>query len=198
MSLGTVSPGTVSHVTWYSVTWYCVTCYLVQYHLVLSPGTVSPGTVLHVTWYSVTWYCRVSLDTVSPAVYCQTQQVQVIILSPSPRAHLDSLLDYVATGVKEGARLVCGGRQVDRKGFFMEPTVLTDVEDHTFVAKEESFGPVMVVSTFENGYVCHLTTEHCGMWHYVTDIWTNDVTDVSPNRWCTCGLCPTEDESYRE
>jgi len=127
----------MSPVTWYSVTWYCVTCHLVQCHLVL---------------------CHVSLGTVSPAVYCQT----VIILSPSPRAHLDSLLDYVATGVKEGARLVCGGRQVDRKGFFMEPTVLTDVEDHTFVAKEESFGPVMVVSTFENGYVHHLTTQHCG------------------------------------
>ena len=64
---------------------------------------------------------------------------------------MDSLLDYVATGVKEGARLVCGGRRVDRTGFFFEPTVLTNVEDHTFAAKEESFGPVMVVSTFENG-----------------------------------------------
>ena len=64
---------------------------------------------------------------------------------------MDSLLEYVATGVREGARLVCGGCRVDRTGFFMEPTVLTDVEDHTFVAKEESFGPVMVVSPFENG-----------------------------------------------
>lgn len=36
-------------------------------------------------------------------------------------------------------------------GFFMQPTVFTDVEDHMFIAKEESFGPVMVVSKFRNG-----------------------------------------------
>lgn len=39
------------------------------------------------------------------------------------------------------------------KGYFMEPTVFTDVEDHMFIAKEESFGPVMVVSKFKDGYV---------------------------------------------
>lgn len=36
-------------------------------------------------------------------------------------------------------------------GFFMEPTVFTNVEDHMFIAKEESFGPVMVVSKFQDG-----------------------------------------------
>lgn len=35
----------------------------------------------------------------------------------------------------------------------MEPTVFTDVEDHMYIAKEESFGPVMVISKFKNGYV---------------------------------------------
>lgn len=35
----------------------------------------------------------------------------------------------------------------------MEPTVFTDVEDHMFIAKEESFGPVMVVSKFKDGWV---------------------------------------------
>uniref|UniRef100_A0A665WW35 10-formyltetrahydrofolate dehydrogenase n=1 Tax=Echeneis naucrates TaxID=173247 RepID=A0A665WW35_ECHNA len=69
------------------------------------------------------------------------------------RAHLDKLLEYCDVGVKEGATLVYGGRQVDRPGFFMEPTVFTDVEDHMFIAKEESFGPVMVVSKFKDGDV---------------------------------------------
>ena len=36
-------------------------------------------------------------------------------------------------------------------GYFLEPTVFTDVEDHMMIAKEESFGPVMIVSVFENG-----------------------------------------------
>ncbi|KAF7199092.1 mitochondrial 10-formyltetrahydrofolate dehydrogenase-like, partial [Nothobranchius furzeri] len=69
------------------------------------------------------------------------------------KAHLDKLLEYCEAGVKEGAMLVYGGRQVDRPGFFMEPTVFTDVEDHMFIAKEESFGPVMVVSKFKTGDV---------------------------------------------
>ena len=33
----------------------------------------------------------------------------------------------------------------------MEPTVLTNVEDHMFVAQEESFGPVMIISKFQDG-----------------------------------------------
>uniref|UniRef100_A0A8C4N1K2 10-formyltetrahydrofolate dehydrogenase n=1 Tax=Equus asinus asinus TaxID=83772 RepID=A0A8C4N1K2_EQUAS len=37
------------------------------------------------------------------------------------------------------------------RGFFMEPTVFTDVEDHMYLAKEESFGPIMVISKFHNG-----------------------------------------------
>uniref|UniRef100_A0A8C7TEF2 10-formyltetrahydrofolate dehydrogenase n=1 Tax=Oncorhynchus mykiss TaxID=8022 RepID=A0A8C7TEF2_ONCMY len=35
--------------------------------------------------------------------------------------------------------------------FFMQPTLFTDVEDHMFIAKEESFGPIMVVSKFKDG-----------------------------------------------
>ncbi|XP_068611067.1 mitochondrial 10-formyltetrahydrofolate dehydrogenase [Brachionichthys hirsutus] len=69
------------------------------------------------------------------------------------KAHLDKLLEYCGVGVKEGATLVYGGRQVERPGFFMEPTVFTDVDDHMFIAKEESFGPVMVVSKFKDGDV---------------------------------------------
>ncbi|XP_029020099.1 mitochondrial 10-formyltetrahydrofolate dehydrogenase isoform X2 [Betta splendens] len=69
------------------------------------------------------------------------------------KAHLDKLLEYCGIGLKEGATLVYGGRQVDRPGYFMEPTVFTDVEDHMFIAKEESFGPVMVVSKFKDGDV---------------------------------------------
>lgn len=67
------------------------------------------------------------------------------------KAHLEKLLQYCEAGVKEGATLVYGGRQVQRPGFFMEPTVFTDVEDHMYLAKEESFGPIMVISKFRNG-----------------------------------------------
>lgn len=67
------------------------------------------------------------------------------------KAHLDKLLEYCETGVKEGATLVYGGKQVPRPGFFLEPTIFTDVTDEMFIAKEESFGPVMIISKFEDG-----------------------------------------------
>lgn len=67
------------------------------------------------------------------------------------RAHLEKLVDYCAIGVKEGATLVKGGIQSKRPGLFFEPTVFTNVEDHMMIAKEESFGPVMIITKFIDG-----------------------------------------------
>lgn len=64
-------------------------------------------------------------------------------------AHFKSLLEYVQKGQEEGAKLVHGGKRVGEQGFFMEPAILKDVEDHMWVAKEESFGPIMVLSVFD-------------------------------------------------
>ncbi|XP_060532750.1 cytosolic 10-formyltetrahydrofolate dehydrogenase isoform X2 [Cylas formicarius] len=66
-------------------------------------------------------------------------------------AHLNKLLEYVQIGVKEGAKLVYGGKRLNRPGYFFEPTIFSDVEDHMYIAKEESFGPIMIVSRFSNG-----------------------------------------------
>lgn len=59
------------------------------------------------------------------------------------------LQNYVKQSVNEGARLVCGGHRVNREGFFFEPTILVDIDDDNFAAKEESFGPIMAVSKFD-------------------------------------------------
>uniref|UniRef100_A0A4W4E798 10-formyltetrahydrofolate dehydrogenase n=1 Tax=Electrophorus electricus TaxID=8005 RepID=A0A4W4E798_ELEEL len=69
------------------------------------------------------------------------------------KAHLEKLLEYCERGMKAGAKLVCGGKQVNRPGFFFEPTVFTDVQDHMYIAVEESFGPVMIISKFKEGDV---------------------------------------------
>ncbi|CAG9767702.1 unnamed protein product [Ceutorhynchus assimilis] len=66
-------------------------------------------------------------------------------------AHLNKLLEYVQIGVKEGAKLEYGGKRVNRTGYFFEPTVFSNVEDHMYIAIEESFGPIMIVSRFNNG-----------------------------------------------
>ncbi len=56
---------------------------------------------------------------------------------------------YIAKGEAEGARLVAGGKQVEREGFYLEPTVFADVKDEMTIAREEIFGPVMAVLDFE-------------------------------------------------
>ena len=68
-------------------------------------------------------------------------------------AHLNKLVEYCDTALKEGARLLLGGKRMDRPGLYMEPTIFCDVEDHMYIAKEESFGPIMVVSKFNAGDV---------------------------------------------
>ncbi|CAG2110941.1 unnamed protein product, partial [Medioppia subpectinata] len=69
------------------------------------------------------------------------------------RAHLEKLVEYAQIGVKEGAKLVYGGAQVDRPGLFFTPTIFTAVTDDMYIAREESFGPIMIVSTFPDGDV---------------------------------------------
>ncbi|XP_055847942.1 cytosolic 10-formyltetrahydrofolate dehydrogenase [Episyrphus balteatus] len=65
------------------------------------------------------------------------------------RAHFEKLIEFAKRGVAEGATLVYGGKPVpNTKGFFFQPTVFTNVEDNMFIAKEESFGPIMIVSKF--------------------------------------------------
>lgn len=59
-------------------------------------------------------------------------------------------LGYVEKGKAEGARLVTGGAQIDRNGFYMQPTVFADVTDDMIIAREEIFGPVMAVLDFED------------------------------------------------
>ncbi len=63
---------------------------------------------------------------------------------------LESVQHYIQTGIEEGATLVSGGKRLDRKGFFLEPTVFADVEDDMTIAREEIFGPVMSVLTFSD------------------------------------------------
>ena len=63
------------------------------------------------------------------------------------------VLDYIAKGRAEGARLVTGGERARVQGFeggfFVQPTVFADVTDAMTIAREEIFGPVMSVLAFD-------------------------------------------------
>jgi aldehyde dehydrogenase (NAD+) len=61
-------------------------------------------------------------------------------------AQLQRNLDYVRIGLEEGARLLHGGRQLERatRGYFFEPALFTGESEHR-IAQEEIFGPLAVV-----------------------------------------------------
>lgn len=54
---------------------------------------------------------------------------------------------YVAIGKQEGARLLCGGKRLARKGYFFEPTIFTNVKPSMRIAQEEIFGPILSIIT---------------------------------------------------
>ena len=68
--------------------------------------------------------------------------------------HLNKVLDYIAIGTAEGAKVATGGKRLHPQGFesgyFMEPTILTKCRDDMRVVREEIFGPVMSVLTFSD------------------------------------------------
>ncbi|UVD89563.1 MAG: aldehyde dehydrogenase [Staphylococcus haemolyticus] len=63
---------------------------------------------------------------------------------------LDSIDDKVQEAVKNGADLVLGGHKLDRAGFFYEPTILDNVKKDDSAFKEEIFGPVLAITTYND------------------------------------------------
>ncbi|UNI20458.1 mitochondrial aldehyde dehydrogenase [Purpureocillium takamizusanense] len=68
------------------------------------------------------------------------------------KAQYQRVLDYIEVGKSEGAKLVSGGKPFDinSKGFFVEPTIFTEVKSEMRIFQEEIFGPVVVISRFSD------------------------------------------------
>ncbi|XP_023364757.1 aldehyde dehydrogenase, cytosolic 2-like [Otolemur garnettii] len=62
----------------------------------------------------------------------------------------DKILDLIESGKKEGAKLECGGGPWGNKGYFIQPTVFSNVTDEMRIAKEEIFGPVQQIMKFKS------------------------------------------------
>jgi succinate-semialdehyde dehydrogenase/glutarate-semialdehyde dehydrogenase len=63
---------------------------------------------------------------------------------------LHKALEHIEDAVKRGARLLCGGKRIDRKGFFLEPTILADVPAGALCMSEETFAPVAPICPFDS------------------------------------------------
>jgi len=73
-------------------------------------------------------------------------QVMGPVINKEARERLLGLID---DAVKNGAKLVFGGKAKESKGCFIEPTLLVDVNDNMRVSKEEIFGPIIPVQPFD-------------------------------------------------
>uniref|UniRef100_A0A8C0WVB5 Aldehyde dehydrogenase domain-containing protein n=1 Tax=Castor canadensis TaxID=51338 RepID=A0A8C0WVB5_CASCN len=62
----------------------------------------------------------------------------------------NKILDLIESGKKEGATLECGGGPWGNKGYFVQPTVFSNVTDEMRIAKEEIFGPVQQIMKFKS------------------------------------------------
>lgn len=66
------------------------------------------------------------------------------------QTQLDSIDNKVQEAIKNGADLVLGGHKLDRAGFFYEPTILDNVKKDDSAFKEEIFGPVLAITTYND------------------------------------------------
>jgi phenylacetaldehyde dehydrogenase len=61
---------------------------------------------------------------------------------------LQRVAGYIRSGQEEGAKVAVGGNTLDRPGYFVEPTILTDTRAEMKVRREEIFGPVLCAQSF--------------------------------------------------
>ena len=90
---------------------------------------------------------------------------------------MDRVLGYIEGARKEGAKLLSGGERtpVNGKGYFVAPTIFGDVDAGMTIAREEVFGPVLAVLTFEGGEEGAAQLANRTIYGLAAGIWTRDI-----------------------
>ncbi|MEH6563737.1 MAG: aldehyde dehydrogenase [Halopseudomonas sp.] len=90
---------------------------------------------------------------------------------------IDTVLRYIEAGREDGARLVLGGNRVmqDTGGLFVEPTVFADVNNSMRIAREEIFGPVLSVISF-NDFDEAMAIANDTIYGLAAAVWTADLS----------------------
>ncbi|CAG8438326.1 3710_t:CDS:10 [Acaulospora colombiana] len=89
--------------------------------------------------------------------------------------HLLRIMSYIETGKKEGAKCLTGGERHGNQGYFIKPTIFTDVNEKMTIMQEEIFGPVVAIAKFSS---IEEVVEKANLTKYglAAAVFTNDIT----------------------
>ena len=68
----------------------------------------------------------------------------------SSRAQMEKALSHIRDAVAKGAKIIFGGKRIGERGYFVQPTILTDVDHSMLVMTEETFGPIMPIMVVDS------------------------------------------------
>jgi len=87
----------------------------------------------------------------------------------------DKVMGYIESGKKSGAKMLTGGGRCGTRGYFIEPTIFSDVKDEMQIAQEEIFGPVMSIIPFKDIDEV-ITRGNKSMYGLAAAVWTRDIS----------------------